>query len=108
MRIVFLKDGETIIVGGLIRNEFSQTIKKVPLLGDIPILGAFFRHKDKTKDRERELLVFITPHIIKDTQTRLAPAKKIMLPEREQTTKPLGIDRQTSINTYLNSFERMR
>ena len=60
---LMVKDGETIVVGGLIRTEEILTIKKVPIFGDIPILGAAFRHKDKSND-ERELIVFITPHIV--------------------------------------------
>lgn len=103
--VVRIKDGETVILGGLIRNELQQTITKLPILGDIPILGALFRHKNKTRDRDRELLVFITPHIVKDTAVPFPPAKRVMFPEREQSVIS-GIDRQLSINTYLNTFER--
>ncbi len=60
---LMVKDGETIVVGGLIKNNEETTIKRVPIVGDIPIIGLLFRHKDKTVE-ERELIVFITPHII--------------------------------------------
>lgn len=60
---LMVKDGETIVVGGLIRTDETITVKKVPIFGDIPILGAAFRHKDKSSE-ERELIVFITPHIV--------------------------------------------
>ncbi len=60
---LMVKNGETIVVGGLIRNSDETTIKKMPVLGDIPLLGLLFRHKNKTVE-ERELIVFITPHII--------------------------------------------
>ena len=105
--VVKVKDGETIIIGGLIRNDSSQVDTKVPLLGDIPIFGALFRHKDKTKDRERELLVFITPRIIKDSLTELAQSKKSNLAEREQETAS-SINRQEAINRNLNKFEQVR
>ncbi|MBU1727386.1 MAG: hypothetical protein KJ880_07135 [Candidatus Omnitrophica bacterium] len=65
---VRVKDGETVILGGLIRKEISQTITKLPILGDIPFLGVLFRHKDMPKEKERELIVLITPHIIKDNK----------------------------------------
>lgn len=104
---VRVKDGETIIVGGLIRNELSQTIVKLPILGDIPILGGLFRHKNKDRDRQRELLVFITPHIIKDTEIGLAQSKKVTIPKREQNTV-FREDREETMNTYLNSFERKK
>ena len=105
--VVKVRDGETIIIGGLIRNDFSNTEEKLPILGDIPVLGGLFRHKYKDKDRQRELLVFITPHIIKDTDIGLKQAKKVTLPEREQNTVS-GIDRQATINASLNSFEKKR
>lgn len=102
---VRVRDGDTVIIGGLIRNDSSQTIIKLPILGDIPILGSLFRHKNKDKDRERELLVFITPHIIKETNIELAQGKKTELPEREQNTAS-GIDRQQVISNTLNNFEK--
>jgi type II secretory pathway component GspD/PulD (secretin) len=58
-----VKDGETIVVGGLIRQTEETTVKKMPFLSDIPLLGAAFRHKDKNVT-DRELIVFITPHIV--------------------------------------------
>jgi type II secretory pathway component GspD/PulD (secretin) len=58
-------DGRTVVLGGLIKDEQVDTIKKVPLLGDIPLLGFFFRNKDNS-DVKTELIIFITPHIIKD------------------------------------------
>jgi type II secretory pathway component GspD/PulD (secretin) len=56
-------DGETIVLGGLFEDTTSETISKVPWLGDIPILGAFFRNKQATQQRD-EVVFFITPHII--------------------------------------------
>ncbi len=60
---VMVEDGNTIIIGGLIRNEGSRNTEKIPGLGDLPILGNMFRHvrDDKTKV---EMVVFLTPHII--------------------------------------------
>ncbi len=73
-------DGSTIVIGGLLREETTTTLTKVPLLGDIPILGAAFRHKE-TISQERELLIFITPHIVDDAVARSSVAKKLI---REQ------------------------
>ena len=63
------KDNETIILGGLLRQDLSETKSKVPFLGDIPFLGTLFRYKNKTEDRDREMLVFITPRIINKEET---------------------------------------
>ncbi len=70
--VIRLKDGETLFIGGLIKNDRAETITKIPLLGDIPLLGALFRHRNKSKDEERELLVFLTPHIVKDGPSLLS------------------------------------
>lgn len=61
---VSVKDGESIILGGIIRNTVTSTVKKVPLLGDIPILGNLFKSTDKTKGKT-ELLVFLTPRVVR-------------------------------------------
>jgi type II secretory pathway component GspD/PulD (secretin) len=60
---VMVKDGETIVIGGLIRDEITRTIREVPLLSKLPFLGELFRHR-QTTNRHSEVLVFITPHII--------------------------------------------
>ncbi len=60
---VQLTNNETIIIGGLIQSEVTETVAKVPLLGDIPVLGELFRSK-KFQEDETELLVFLTPVII--------------------------------------------
>ena len=59
-------NGETIVVGGFIRKTDSNSIQKIPILGDLPIVGSLFRTIAKQSD-DRELLIFITPTIIPDT-----------------------------------------
>ena len=61
-----VKDGDTLVIGGLIQEENKTTISKVPLLGDIPGLGFFFRNTHTEKMKE-ELVILITPHIIDDS-----------------------------------------
>ncbi|MBI4376082.1 MAG: type IV pilus secretin PilQ [Elusimicrobia bacterium] len=62
---VLVKDGETIVIGGLINDSASTQIAKVPLLGDIPIIGYLFRKKSVVRTRA-ELLIFVTPKILRD------------------------------------------
>jgi type II secretory pathway component GspD/PulD (secretin) len=105
---VRVKDGETIIMGGLIRNQRSDVITKLPFLGDIPILGNLFKHRSTTPNRERELLVFITPRIMKEAPVMtLAQATTLpaALPEREQAATS-GVDRQAIISNSLDKFEK--
>ncbi|HTY44951.1 MAG TPA: secretin N-terminal domain-containing protein [Patescibacteria group bacterium] len=103
--IVKVKDGDTVVVGGLIHTDKEIVSKKVPFLGDIPIMGALFRHKNQSIDLDRELLVFITPHIIKDSNMELVKAGEIALPEREQGTGARG-DRRSLINSSLDNIEK--
>jgi len=58
-------DGETIVLGGLIRKDESSTLRETPLLGRIPIIGPLFQAKRLTKNNS-ELLIFVTPRIIRD------------------------------------------
>lgn len=60
---LILKSGETAAIGGLIRENEETTVNKVPLLGDIPILGYLFKKEDKSKTRT-ELTIFITAKIV--------------------------------------------
>jgi type IV pilus assembly protein PilQ len=62
---VLIRDGDTLVVGGLIDDQTTEAASKVPLLGDIPVLGTFFRRSNNEK-RRTELLVFLTPRIIRD------------------------------------------
>jgi len=103
--LVKAKDGETIIIGGLIRNESSETVTKLPILGDLPFVGRLFSHKNKEKGRERELIVFITPHIVKDTAIGLARAKEAVSLEREQDAIP-AINRDALMGDYLNNCDK--
>jgi type II secretory pathway component GspD/PulD (secretin) len=60
---VMVKDGETIVLGGLIRDEFLKTVQEVPLLSKLPIIGELFKFRSKDH-RHSEIMVFITPHIL--------------------------------------------
>jgi type II secretory pathway component GspD/PulD (secretin) len=56
-------DGETIVLGGLFSDVDSDTVTKLPALGDIPILGGFFRNRQKSRTKD-EVVFYITPHIL--------------------------------------------
>lgn len=62
--MVRLKDGETMVIGGLIGSEESKTINKIPFLGDLPILGRFFSNIENSKS-ETEVMIFLTANIVK-------------------------------------------
>lgn len=56
-------DGQTMAIGGLMNSDESKVITKVPILGDIPIIGEFFKHTSTSKDK-RELMILITPTVV--------------------------------------------
>ncbi|HEX8950466.1 MAG TPA: secretin N-terminal domain-containing protein, partial [Polyangia bacterium] len=63
--VVTIRDQQSIVLGGLIKDSVSETVNKVPLLGDIPILGYLFKSTNKTITKQN-LLIILTPYIIKD------------------------------------------
>jgi len=65
---VLVDDGQVIVLGGLIEDRIRETEQKVPLLGDIPFLGALFRSKSTNRDKAN-LMVFIHPTILRDMET---------------------------------------
>ncbi|WP_395345626.1 type II secretion system secretin GspD [Ningiella sp. W23] len=65
---VIVDDGGTIVLGGLIDDDVQESVSKVPLLGDIPILGHLFKSTSTTK-RKRNLMVFLRPTIVRDGVT---------------------------------------
>ncbi len=65
---VLVDDGQTVVIGGLIEDIKSKSRKKVPLLGDIPILGNLFRYNQKG-DEKKNLMLFIRPTIMRNSET---------------------------------------
>lgn len=63
--VINVRSGMTMAIGGLLNSQDGKTVTKIPLLGDIPIIGQFFRHTQKTRDN-RELLILITPTLVSD------------------------------------------
>lgn len=77
---VTVKDGESIIIGGLITSRTSETENKVPVLGDIPLVGLAFRSTVR-QDSKTELLMVLTPHVVRNPEE----ARTISVQMRDQT-----------------------
>jgi len=67
---VMVEDGGTLILGGIYQEENSEGVSKVPLLGDIPVVGNLFKSKTRS-DKKTELLIFITPRIVDNIGSNL-------------------------------------
>ena len=60
---VMVQSGRTVVIGGLMEDQETREVRKVPLLGDIPVVGALFRRTIIEKSKT-ELLIFLTPHVV--------------------------------------------
>ncbi len=95
MTTVSVEHSQIVVIGGLIRDEGSDTTKKVPCVGNIPILGWMFKNIAGTKTKTN-LLVFISPQIIRspeDLEKATAKKKK----ESEENLKKLKKERETEV-----------
>ena len=89
---VVVKDQQTMVIGGLIRDNVTSSTSKVPLLGDIPILGWLFKFKT-TKVEKTNLMIFITPYIIK-TEADVAELTKKKGDALEKFRDQYGIEKK--------------
>jgi len=71
-----VKNGETIVLGGLIKETNTNVKTKVPVLGDIPFVGGLFRKSTDSKER-RNLLIFVTASIMDKEQNKVASVEDI-------------------------------
>lgn len=123
--IVSVRNGECIALGGMITKSMQVVERKVPILGDIPYVGLLFRY-DLQQQRRKELLIFLTPHVIHDPREaeRLkreevvrmhfpyADAEQmhgqILEPEPEDNTWPLGVVPLTEADLHTSGKEKPR
>ena len=81
---ILVADGQTVILGGIIRDTVTRSVSKVPVLGDLPLLGNLFRHSTVSKEKN-ELIVFLTPRIVRNQEEAAA----LSASERERSEAPL-------------------
>ncbi len=85
---VIVKDDHTIVIGGLIRDDWFEAENKIPILGDIPLIGLLFR-TNSTRKVKNNLLIFITPRVVRTTQqiADLTNLKRHQTPEIDTRMK---------------------
>lgn len=96
---VAVRNGQTIVIGGLIEDKLTDTIKKIPLIGDIPIAGHLFKRTIKEKSKT-ELLIFLTPFVAMDSEG-LTP-----ISETERNRSILNTDK-TAAEIFRKHMEAM-
>jgi type IV pilus assembly protein PilQ len=85
-----LRDGQTLIVSGIIQDSDRTTVSKVPILGDIPILGSLFRSTSRQNER-KEVVVLVTPQVLNDDDTSNFGYRYTPFPETQQLLQRQGV-----------------
>jgi general secretion pathway protein D len=98
--VVVTPDRQTIVIGGLIQDQKTKSESKIPLLGDIPGLGALFRHKIITSSTS-ELIIFLTPHIVQ-APTQLAALSES---ERQKSKATQGLS-EKELDLFLDNLPK--
>ncbi len=101
--VVQLQDNQTLVIGGLIQESLQRSVSKLPILGDIPLIGRLFRNTDVQTERN-ELVIVVTPHVVEPGAAMPPPGAVLPIPTpRPLPTLPPG----TSLPTPLPSAARV-
>jgi general secretion pathway protein D len=100
--VVNTPDGLPVVIGGLIQNANTETTTKIPLLGDIPLLGNLFKRKQKA-DNKSELIMILTPHIVQAPSELAALSAK----ERERSSALKGLSEQ-ELDKFLDQMPKKK
>ena len=98
---IAIRDGQTIVIGGLMEDRKTENIKRVPVLGHIPLLGWFFR-RTVTETTKTELLIFLTPHVAKEANALEAMSKD----ELDGTKVVPGAVRPGAFDEHMKGMQR--
>jgi general secretion pathway protein D len=93
---VVVKDQETVVIGGLIQDQDEESISKIPLLGDLPLLGWLFKSKGTTR-KKTNLMIFLTPRVIKGPTDLLGLAER----QRGKFVDAVSNQKPLDVNTEL-------
>ncbi|QLE59175.1 type IV pilus secretin family protein [Nostoc sp. TCL26-01] len=86
-----LRDGQTLILSGIIQDQDRATVTKVPILGDIPLIGSLFRRTNRTNER-REVIVLLTPQVMDDSENSSYGYNYTPSPEVRQILERRGLN----------------
>jgi general secretion pathway protein D len=98
--VVVTPDGQTVVIGGLMQNTRSSTDSKVPILGDIPVLGQLFHHKLQSNTKT-ELIMLLTPYVVKSP----GDLARMSLDERGRATLSPKAFSQEEMNQYIGTSQ---
>jgi general secretion pathway protein D len=96
--VVVVPNGQTVVIGGLMQNSKARAESKIPILGDLPLLGNLFKRKIKD-DSKTELIIFLTPHIVREPSQLAA----LSTTERRTQTAPKSFSDE-ELNRFLENL----
>lgn len=99
--VVVTPNGQPVIIGGLMQNNKTESESKIPILGDIPLLGNLFKRKIKN-NAKTELLIFLTPHIVETPSQLVALSEK----ERAASVLPKKAFTEQDMDQFLNELPK--
>jgi general secretion pathway protein D len=99
---VVVASDQTVVIGGLMRDDVTNSVSKIPLLGDIPLLGWFFKTHSH-RSTKTNLLIFLTPHVVHDNQDLDALRQK-KIDDMKQTISEGTLKSTTLGNQFLDSI----
>ncbi|MBM3832536.1 MAG: type II secretion system protein GspD [Verrucomicrobia bacterium] len=97
--VVVTPHGQTVVIGGLMENNKTDTDRKIPILGDIPLLGALFKRKIK-ENTKTELVIFLTPYVVADPSQLAEMTSK----ETEKSSLRKGAFSEQELNKFLDGL----
>jgi len=97
---VVVPDGRTVVIGGLMEDQDTESVGKIPVLGDIPYLGLLFQRKTTSKSKT-ELLIFLTPHVVRSTEQLTGLSRS----EKEKADLTEGAFPQEQLEKYLGEWD---
>ena len=103
---VVARDQQTVVIGGLMSDRASETVTKVPILGDIPVIGFFFRSTQKNM-KKTNIIIAITPYVISDLADLRRVAEKKMRERREFIERYSSLEDRVTLDKDLD-FRRKR
>jgi general secretion pathway protein D len=103
---VVARDQQTVVIGGLMTDRVSETVKKIPILGDIPVLGFFFRSTSKTMQK-KNIIIALTPYVITDLSDLRRVAEKKMRERREFIDRYSSLEDKAQVETDID-YRRKR
>jgi general secretion pathway protein D len=104
---VVARDQQTVVIGGLMADRTSEVVQKIPILGDIPVLGFFFRNTTKTV-KKSNIIIALTPYVVSDLSDLRRVAEKKLRERREFIDRYSSLDDTSKLDKVEIDYHKKR